>query len=396
MPIIQNPDDAVLNALANPVGCPSISELSVGKKNACILICDVTRPVPNGIVLPLLVKGLKEAGIAQQNIRILIATGLHRPNEGNELKEVVGDQWVLDNVLIENHLAREADDHMDLGYTRLGTRVRLDRRFVEADLRMVVGLVEPHFMAGYSGGRKLIMPGIAHQETITYIHNARFMGDENACNGNLTGNPLHEQQLEVVKMLGGAQAVNIIINEQRQPAFINFGEIVQSHLQAVEFIRPYVEVELPHRFKAVLTSGGGYPLDKTYYQTVKGIVAAKDILEPGGDLFIVSEISEGMGSLDYLEAQKKMVDQGSDGFWERIKDEPHASIDAWQTQKQLEAMLKGEIYLYTTGLSKSEYPLTGVRMIENLNAAITDHVSTHKKLAVIPEGPYVIPFTTER
>lgn len=394
MPVIQNPDGAVMDALANPVGCPSISELSVGKKNACILICDITRPVPNGIVLPLLVKRLMEAGLEQKNIRILIATGLHRPNEEDELKEVIGNQWVFDNILIENHFAREADDHLDLGYTSLGTRVRLDRRFVEADFRIVVGLVEPHFMAGYSGGRKLIMPGIANEETITYLHNARFMGDERARNGNLDGNPLHEQQLEIVKILGGAHAINLIIDEHRRLAFINFGEIIQSHLQAVEFIRPYVEVELPHRFKTILTSGGGYPLDKTYYQTVKGMVSAKDILEPGGDLFIVSEISEGMGSQDYIEAQKKLVDLGADRFFKCIKNDSHACVDAWQTQKQLEPMRKGEIFLYTTGLESQECRLTCVHLVKDLQAELKKSVSNHKKLAIIPEGPYVMPFVS--
>jgi nickel-dependent lactate racemase len=141
--------------------------------------------------------------------------------------------------------------------------------------------------------------------------------------------------LEIVKMLEGAQAINLVIDDHRCPAYVNFGEIIQSHLNAVAFIRPYVEVKSPHRFQTVLTSGGGYPLDKTYYQTVKDMVAAKDILEPGGDLYIISEISEGMGSQEYIAAQKKLVDLGENGFFQCIKDNPHASIDAWQTQKQL-------------------------------------------------------------
>ncbi|MEJ2222282.1 MAG: lactate racemase domain-containing protein [Desulfobacterales bacterium] len=211
MPLLDNPADAFAGALANPVGCPPISELVRGKQTVCILICDITRPVPNGIILPLLIKNLLAAGLNRENIRILVATGLHRPNEGDELREVVGDDWVFENITIQNHFARNDEDHVDLGHTGLGTRVLLDKRLVEADLRIVVGLVEPHFMAGYSGGRKLIMPGVAHEKTITYLHNARFMGDVRACNGNLQGNPLHEQQLEIVGMLGGAYAVNVVI-----------------------------------------------------------------------------------------------------------------------------------------------------------------------------------------
>jgi nickel-dependent lactate racemase len=339
-----------------------------------------------------LVKKLLAAGLNRKNIRILVATGLHRPNEGHELREVVGDDWVFENIIIQNHFARNDEDHVDLGHTRLGTRVLLDKRLVEADLRIVVGLVEPHFMAGFSGGRKLIMPGVAHERTITYLHNARFMGDLRACNGNLEGNPLHEQQLEIVKMLDGAQAVNLVIDEHRRVAFVNFGEIIRSHLLAVEFIRPYVEVEVPHAFQTVLTSGGGYPLDKTYYQTVKGMVAAMDILAPGGELFIVSEISEGMGSREYLKAQQNLMNLGSEGFLHSIKDRPHAAIDAWQTQKQLEPMRKGKIFLYTSGLNPVERRFTGIQMVKDLQAELFRSVSRHKQLAVIPEGPYVMPF----
>jgi nickel-dependent lactate racemase len=394
MPLLDNPADAFAGALANPVGCPPISELVSGKQTVCILICDITRPVPNGIILPLLVKNLLAAGLNRENIRILVATGLHRPNEGDELREVVGDDWVFENITVQNHFARNDEDHVDLGQTGLGTRVLLDKRLVEADLRIVVGLVEPHFMAGYSGGRKLIMPGVAHEKTITYLHNARFMGDVRACNGNLQGNPLHEQQLEIVGMLGGAYAVNVVIDEHRRVTFFNFGEIIGSHLLAVEFLRPYVEVEVPHAFQTVLTSGGGYPLDKTYYQTVKGMVAAKDILAPGGELFIVSEISEGMGSQEYVDAQKHLLRLGSEGFLQSIKDTPHAAIDAWQTQKQLEPMRKGKIFLYTSGLGKEERRLTGVQVIEDLQAELARSVARHKKLTVIPEGPYVMPFVT--
>ena len=394
MPVLDNATDAFAGALANPVGCSSLSELAREKKTACILICDITRPVPNGIILPLLVKTLLAAGLNRKNIRILVATGLHRPNEGEELREVVGDDWVFENITVQNHIARNDEDHVDLGHTRLGTRVLLDKRLVKADLRIVVGLVEPHFMAGFSGGRKLIMPGVAHERTITYLHNARFMGNRRACNGNLEGNPLHEQQLEIVEMLGGAQAVNLVIDEHRRVAFVNFGEIIRSHLLAVEFIRPYVEVEVPHAFQTVLTSGGGYPLDKTYYQTVKGMVAAKDILAPGGELFIVSQISEGMGSREYLEAQKNLVKLGSEGFLHSIKDKPHAAIDAWQTQKQLEPMRNGKIFLYSSGLSQEERRLTGVHIIKDLQAELARSVSSHKQLAVIPEGPYVMPFVS--
>ena len=268
MPIIQDPASQIAEALANPVGVPSLKQLAREAASACILICDITRPVPNGLFLGPLIRVLMSGGIARERISILVATGLHRPNLGQELGELINDPWVLKTVAVHNHDARSDDDHATLGTTPNGVRVRLDRRLVEADLRIATGLVEPHLMAGYSGGRKVIAPGVAHAETITTLHNSTFMSNPLATICVLEGNPLHEEQLEIVKMLGGALALNTVIDEQRRLSFVNFGEIIQSHLEAVGFTREFSEVSLPMRFNTVVTSAAGYPLDKTYYQTI--------------------------------------------------------------------------------------------------------------------------------
>ena len=245
-------------------------------------------------------------------ITVLVATGLHRPNEGQELAELVGDPWVLETVTVANHDARADEDHVPLGRTPgRGTVVRLDRRLVEAELKIATGLVEPHFMAGWSGGRKVIAPGVAHAETITTFHNAAFMAHPRAANCVLDGNPLHEEQLAIVGMLGGALALNTVIDDRRRLAFVNFGEVVQSHLQAVDFAGAYARVPVGRRFQTVVTSAAGYPLDRTYYQTVKGMVGPLDILEPGGDLIVASACSDGMGSKHYVEAQRRLVDLGA-------------------------------------------------------------------------------------
>ena len=204
----------------------------------CILICDITRPVPNGMVLPILVDVLMEAGVAPASIMVLVATGLHRPNEGEELRELVGDDRVLKTVRVENHFARRDEEHVFLGTTPRGIPVRFDRRVVEANLRIVVGLVEPHFMAGYSGGRKVIIPGVAHQNTIRALHATRILKHEKAANCILEGNPLHEEQLAAIHMVGKSYAVNTVIDEERNLSFVNFGEIEKSHAEAVSFVEP--------------------------------------------------------------------------------------------------------------------------------------------------------------
>jgi nickel-dependent lactate racemase len=395
MPVLQDPREAVSEAFANPVNCPPLSELACKARSAAIAICDITRPVPNHLFLRPLIETLVRAGVPLRNITVLIATGLHRPNLGAELTELIGDPWVLQNARIENHYARNDAEHVLLGSTKTRrTVVRIDKRFVEADLRIAAGLVEPHFMAGYSGGRKVIAPGLAHVETITTFHSARFMADPFASNCNLESNPLHEEQIEIVRMLGGALAVNTVIDEKRKLSFVNFGEIVASHLAAVAFTRKYAEVSVDRRFHTVVTSAAGYPLDKTYYQTVKGMVAPLDILQPGGRLIIASECSEGLGSDEFVESQRRLVKLGSDDFLHSIMPKPHAAIDEWQTQMQIKPMLRGRVQLYSTGLGETEHRLTGVERIDSVAAAVACSVaeSGERAIAVVPEGPYVIPF----
>ena len=389
MPVCSDPADSVLSAFSEPVGSDTLHNAARGCQNVCILICDITRPVPNSIILPTLIRELMKAGITARNITVLVATGLHLPNEGKELEELVGDPWVLDTVRVENHFALNDQDHVDLGKSCCGVPIRLDRRFVDADLKIVTGLVEPHFMAGYSGGRKVITPGVAHRETIGRFHSAGFLEHPRAANCVLEGNPLHALQLEILEKLSPVLAINTVIDDQRRLSFVNFGDIQQSHLAAVTYIEKYAVIHIEEKFSTVLTSAGGYPLDKTYYQTVKGMVGAMDILKPGGNLIIVSECSEGMGSVAYAGAQQRLVDQGPKGFLNNLKQKKMADVDEWQTEMQLKPMRIGAIHLYSRGMSVNDWALTSIARIKNLEETIRICMEKQKtkKLAVIPEGP---------
>ena len=393
MPVLPDPREAVRQALCQALGSRSLGEEARGCRSACIVICDITRPVPNGLLLPPLVATLVQAGIPSDRITILVATGLHRPNEGDELRELVGDDAVLKTVRVVNHDARCDGDHVELGTTTQGVPVKIDRRFLEADLRIVTGLVEPHFMAGYSGGRKVIAPGIAHCDTITRLHSARLLEHPRAANCVLTGNPVHEAQLEIAAMIGRVWAVNVVIDEQRRLSFVNFGEMIQSHAAAVTYMRSYAEIPVARRFQTVVTSSAGYPLDKTYYQTVKGIVGALNILTPGGHLFIASECSEGMGSPEYVASQKRLAAGTPSQFLNALLSKPAAAIDEWETEMQIKAMKVGTIHLYAPGLSPADLALTGVEPVASLAEAIRRQVNAcgDCRVAVIPEGPYVIP-----
>jgi nickel-dependent lactate racemase len=395
-PLPKLPDQpaAIRAALEHPVNAAPLRALAREKRSACILICDITRPVPNHLFLRPMIEILLDAGIPADGIDVLVATGLHRPNEGAELEELVGDPWVLRTVRVANHFARNDADHVDLGVTtKRGVPVKLDRRLVEADLRIATGLVEPHFMAGWSGGRKVVAPGVAHHTTIRTFHSARFMEDPLAVQCNLVGNPLHEEQLDIVRMLGDVFSLNTVIDEDRDLAFVNFGEIIESHLRAVAFIEASTAVPVGRRFSTVVTSSAGYPLDKTYYQTVKGMVTPLDILQPGGTLIVASQCSEGFGSPEFREAQARLVDLGPERFLATLTAKSLAEVDEWQTEMQLKPMRVGRIQLYTTGLDAEERRITGVELIPSVDAAVADSIARHADpaVAVIPEGPYVVP-----
>ena len=391
---LPDPHAAVRDALARPIGAAPFAELARGRKSACILICDITRPVPNHLFLRPLIEGMLAAGMARDRITVLVATGLHRPNEGDELAEVVGDPWVFENVRVENHFARDAAAHVDMGQTPgRGTPVKLDRRFVEAELRIATGLVEPHFMAGYSGGRKVIAPGIAHADTIRTFHSARFMEDPLAIQCNLAGNPLHEEQLEIVRMLGEVFAINTVIDDERDLVHVNFGEVIASHLTAVSFVADSARVPVGRKFSTVVTSAAGHPLDKTYYQTVKGMVTPLDILAPGGTLIVASACSEGFGSPEFRDAQERLCSIGPDAFLQTLLAKRFADVDEWQTEMQLKALRAGRVQLHTTGLADDDRRLTGVDMIDSVDDALASALAHagDGAVAIIPEGPYVIP-----
>lgn len=399
LPKLADPHASIRQALDQPVHSLPFKALARGRKSACILICDITRPVPNHLFLRPMIEDLLETGVPANRICVLVATGLHRPNEGAELAELIGDPWVLSTVRVENHFARNETDHVDLGSTSIrGTPVKIDRRFIEADLKIATGLVEPHFMAGYSGGRKVIAPGVAHADTIRTFHSARFMENPFARQCNLSNNPLHEEQLEIVRMIGESYSLNTVIDETRDLVHVTFGEVIDSHLTAVNFVRSSTEVQVPRKFKTLVTSAAGYPLDKTYYQTVKGMVTPLDILEPGGTLIIASECSEGLGSGEFRESQRRLVEMGPDAFLQTLLGKSLADVDEWTSEMLLKPSRLGRVQLYTTGLSGEDRKLTGVDNVDSVDQAIRQSIARtgDHAVAVIPEGPYVVPFHASR
>jgi len=389
-PAIENPQRAVLEALEHPIGTPPLSRLAQGKKSARVAICDITRPVPNPITLPPLLQCLEDAGIPREHILIVIATGIHRPNLGEELNRLVGSE-VARQYSIINHRAKEAGEHALLGSTSRGTPVYVDSRFLEGELRITCGFIEPHLMAGFSGGRKMICPGLASLETVRIMHGPKILEHPNAREGVLEGNPFHEEVLEMARMARVDFILDVALNESRQLAGIFAGHLEKAHQVGVEFVRDHAMDTVPEPVDVVVTTGGGYPLDATFYQAIKGLTAALPIVKEKGTLIIAAECREGLGSPEFSQLVRETPDL--EVFMRKILQENFFVVDQWQLEELAKVTRRAEVYLVSRGISPSDRSQMPIKVVETVEDALEEAFRKHgpqAKVAVIPQGPYVL------
>src|SRR6202041_3231746 len=279
---------ALDQALDQPIGSKPLSALAAGKKTAAISVCDITRPAPNWLTLPPLLHRLHQAGIPVEGVTILIATGLHREATESEIKAILGEE-IAAKYRVVNHDARVLTEHRWLGTTGRGIPVYIDERFMAAELHITLGFIEQHLMLGFSGGRKLIAPGLAAQETIKVIHSPRFWREPLATEGSIEGNPLHAELLEIARMARHDFALDVTLTPDRRIPGVFAGEPVKAHAAGVAFLEQSSLERLDEPVDVVITSAAGYPLDLTFYQCVKGITAATHMVKPGGRILIVAQ-----------------------------------------------------------------------------------------------------------
>ena len=387
---LSDPAAKVRSVLENPTGTPSLAELAKDKKDACIVICDITRPVPNELVLTPMLEMLEAAGIARENILILVATGMHRPNDREELIEMVG-QTIVENYRIENHHGQNLTEHTYLGDSPRGVPVWIDTRYVQADLKITIGLIEPHFMAGFSGGRKLICPGIAALETIGEWHSPRFLEHPKSAPGSMDGNPVHEENTWIGRQAGCDFIVNTVLNDKRQVLNIVAGDMIEALEEGVAFVRGVVTDTVDEPVDIVVTSGAGYPLDTTYYQAVKGIVAAMDIVKPGGTIIIAAGVREGVGGPEFCRIFEE--NDSLEEFMRRVKEESYFVMDQWQLIELAKAARKAKVVFVTDALSAETLQGLFVESAESVESAVAAALEYHgpeATIAVIPKGPYVL------
>jgi nickel-dependent lactate racemase len=387
---LANQSQAISDALANPIGSKPLAEIAKGKKTACILICDITRPVPNKVILPQILKTIEEAGVPRSGITILIATGLHRPNEGEELVELVGED-IANNYRVENHHGKETSEHDYLGITPKGVPVYIDSRYIRAELKITTGLIEPHLMAGYSGGRKVICPGIAGIETVKVWHGPKFLEHPNADCGIVEGNPVHEENTYIALMSGCDFIVNVCVDGNRQITWAGAGDMIKAWEAGVSFVRQVVRVPIKEPVDIVLTSCAGYPLDITWYQAVKGLMGALPIIKKGGTIILVASLTEGLGSPEFQQVLSENPDIKA--FKKRILETDYFVMDQWQLEEFAKVIEKCKVKVYSKGLEHSVLNKCHVTPIDSVEQAIAESLQEYgpsARIAVIPKGPYVL------
>lgn len=386
---LPHPEIALAKVLDSPIASIPLKKIAGGKRSACIVICDITRDISNFMLLAPVLERLEEAGIPRERTTILIGTGLHRPSTEEEVLHLVGKR-IRDKYRVVDHHARAKEEHWFLGTTERRTPVWIDQRYCEAELKITVASIEPHLMAGFSGGRKMIAPACAGVETIKALHSPAFLEDPRCREGCIDGNPLHEEMLTIATMAGHDFILNVALDEQGNITGVFAGNPEQAHNAGVEHVRKTVRSTLKDPADIVITTAAGYPLDMTYYQAIKGMTAALPIVKPGGTLILAAECSEGLGNAEFSRMATSFASPAA--FREWILSNP-VLIDQWQLEECAKAALHAEVVLVTKGIPQAErdrlFVGTAATVEEALDNALKKHGSS-AKVAVIPKGPYTL------
>ena len=383
----------LVESLRDPIGSPGLEEKIKGKKNICIVISDITRAVPTRLILESILPEIHSYGINRDSITILVATGLHRPNEGEELKKLVGED-IFDNYNIVNHMARDKDGCRLIGKTKKGTPIILNSTYLDSDFKMLTGLIEPHFMAGFSGGRKAICPGISYVDMFKHFHGPVILEAPKTTTGVIDGNPFHEEATEIARKAGVDFLANVTINKNKEITGVFAGDLEAAFLAGVKFCLQSSIYRIDREADIVITTGGGYPLDINLYQAVKGMVGAMPAVKQGGMIILAAKCIEEIGSKEFIELLTDEKDL--DRFIDKIKDKDYFKLDQWELEKLIKARKRAEVYLYSDCLNECSYaiPPGTLVQVDSLEDAVNtglERFGRNATISIIPEGPYIIP-----
>ncbi len=399
----RDPGELVLGAVNNPIDSPPLPELiqQSGARSLVLVVSDITRPIPYASFLPALLEEIERAALPRENITILIATGMHRPSTAAEREYMFGRE-VCQRYQIQDHQAHKAAELVRInGTSQAGNPIELNRAYLEADFRIVTGLVEPHFMAGFSGGRKAICPGLCSLKTVKAFHGYKFLDNPSARNGNLDGNPLHLEALSIARQARVDFCINLVLDQEGRLVSAIAGSLEGSHDKACGLVREQACPPVEEEADLVLTSSGGYPLDATFYQCVKGLVSCLPAVRKGGIIISIGSCSEGIGGSEYQRLMHKYSVSWRE-YLNHIRGTDRITKDQWQFQMQTRALKHvgdGNLVFITSGLSASNLKGLSVNGIsapedclqETIQTLLDGYLDQGRSLAVIPEGPYCAP-----
>lgn len=334
------PRELVLQAMENPIGTPRLRELAKGKKKVVLIASDHTRPVPSRLIVPPMLEEIRK-GNPEAEITILIATGCHRGTLPEELREKFGDE-IMENEKIVIHDC-DTPYVTDFGKLPSGGPLVVNSIAAEADLLVAEGFIEPHFFAGFSGGRKSVLPGIAGREVVLANHNGKFIANPNARTGNLTDNPVHRDMIYAAKTVGLAYIVNVVMDSSHKTIYAVAGDVEQAHAEGCRFLSSYCGVKPSRAADVVITTNGGYPMDQNVYQAVKGMTAAEMAVKPGGVIIMCSKCEDGHGGPIFYDTFRLggELSEMMDTFVNTPADK--TIVDQWQSQIFVRVMLKAKV-----------------------------------------------------
>ena len=393
---LDDPANAIKSAIDNPLDCVKIEDLvsKCGKKEptACIVISDHTRPVPSKLILSPILETLEKAGIPTSHITILVATGLHRGSTDQELERMVGSV-ILNTYKIINHDAKDLNQLRSIGKSRFDVEALINKNFLDADIKIITGYTDPHFFAGFAGGRKAIVPGIAGEKTIMGNHSVQKISSDTTRFLVLEGNPLHEESLEIAKLAGVDFVVNVCLNAQHEIIAVAAGDLESAHSKLVNFMKGNVVLEIDDLYDIVVVNNGGYPLDLNLYQSVKSMAIGELAVKEGGIIIATNELSDGFGSKKFKEIIEKEGDP-TKLIQKLVRGELKVESQ-WQVQILARILQKSEIFIVSSmPISSYDNVRIGLQVKENFKQAIEsaiDKVGNNAKILILPAGPQLIP-----
>ncbi len=394
---LADPGGAVAAAIEVPVAGPALGRIARAGQHACVVVSDVTRPVPNGIILPPILRTLEASGLRRDDITILIGTGLHRPSRDDERERILGTE-IAAAYRVVDHDARDDTTHGFLLTTARGVDVALNRAYLDADLRIVTGFVEPHLFAGYSGGGKAVLPGVAGAAAIMANHDARMLGHPRATWCTAEGNPIFEEMRDVALKSDVSFCVNVTLDEQKQITGVFAGELVASHEPAITQAARQALRPIPHLFDIVVVTNMGYPADLVLYQSVKGMSVAAQACATGGAILLAAECREGLGAAEYTHLLRS---EGSPHeLLERI-EEGETMFDQWQVQVQAMVQARCDVWLHSS-LSRQTVEEAHLRFAPDIDGTLADIIAAKRAelgreptVCGLPYGQLTVPWLEE-